>query len=336
MKKIFLLLFIMASALHGEFVYAQEILPVPIPIPGGEGGVGFDDLKFSLSLNKVLVPGGNTGQLVLIDPATQAITSIGTLRLQKDYRGGHGEGITSADEGGGFLFTIDRTALTVNVINPEKETVVSSAPLASGPDYVRYVEPARELWVTEPDQERIEIFSFSQNAEPGPYHVGFIAVPGGPESLVIDHARQRAYTHLWKGKTAVIDTKTHKVVEQWPNGCSGSRGIAVDVDKGFLFAGCAEGKAVVLDVNTGEILGSLSTGAGIDVIGYNQKRSHLYLAGAASATLSILDISAEGVPKLLGMYDTVKGAHCAVGDHLGGIWVCDPDRGQVLLFKDQF
>src|SRR3954466_8590861 len=36
---------------------------VAVPIPGGNGGVGFDDLGFSPALHRLLVPGGRTGNL---------------------------------------------------------------------------------------------------------------------------------------------------------------------------------------------------------------------------------------------------------------------------------
>lgn len=333
MKEIFFG-FILAFIL-GAFPAFAQTNQSAFKIPGGKDGVGFDDINFAQRLGKVLVPGGGTGELILIDPETKEMTSIGTLNSAKAYRGGHGEGITSADEGDGFLFTIDRTAITVNVIDPIKKMIVSSAPLSSSPDYVRYVETREEVWVTEPDSERIEVFSFSKS-EPVLKQLEFIAVPGGPESLVIDKAHQRAYTHLWEGITVAIDLKTHSIIEKWANGCSGSRGIALDESRGLLFIGCVEGKAVVLDVNSGKSLGVLETGSGIDVIGYNPKLSHLYLAGAKSATLSIVGISKEGMPKLLGVKDTVKGSHCVTGDNSDGIWICDPDHGRILFFKDEF
>lgn len=39
-----------------------------IKIPGGDAGIGFDDLRFSMKLGRVLVPSGRTGSLNLIDP----------------------------------------------------------------------------------------------------------------------------------------------------------------------------------------------------------------------------------------------------------------------------
>jgi hypothetical protein len=315
---------------------AEKTAPAIINIPGGERGVGFDDVNFASQMGKVLIPGGQTDRLLLINPRTQEIESIGLTEPQRNYNGGHGEGVTSADEGDGFLFTINRTAMTVNVIDPAKKTIVISAPLASSPDYVRYIDETHEVWVTEPGSGRIEIFIFSKDGEIALKHSGFLPVPGGSESLVIDRTRQRAYTHLWQEMTVALNLKTRTVIEKWPNSCSGSRGIALDEKRGFLFAGCVEGKAVVLDLNNhGKILGTLKTGLGIDVIGYNQNLSHLYLAGAQSATLSIISISEKGEPKLVGIKDTVKGSHCVTGDNLDGIWVCDPDHGRILFFKDE-
>jgi hypothetical protein len=83
----------------------------------GDLGVGLDDLRYSPALQSVLVPAGRTGSLDLIDPATGAVEAIR-----------------------GFAeFAIDRTRLSVDVIDPGERTIVASAPLAGGPDYVRFV-----------------------------------------------------------------------------------------------------------------------------------------------------------------------------------------------------
>jgi hypothetical protein len=134
-----------------------------------------------------------------------------------------------------------------------------------------------------------------------------------------------------------VDLKTRAIVAQWPNGCAGSRGIALDEKQGFLFAGCSEGKAVVLDTNTdGSQLSSLNFGSGVDVISYNPILKHLYIPGASSATMGILEVSTDGKLTLLGTADTASGAHCVTADDLGNAWVCDPDHGQLLLVKDPF
>jgi len=47
--------------------------------------------------------------------------------------------VTSADEGRGILFATDRDAKQLIVIDPKTLSIIATAPLASGPDYVRYV-----------------------------------------------------------------------------------------------------------------------------------------------------------------------------------------------------
>ena len=312
---------------------ADVLQSIPILMKGAEGGTGFDDLAFSTTLNKVIVPGGHTGRIFLVDPDTRKISIIEGLKVESGYKGGHGEGTTSADEGDGFIFAIDRSAMLVDVIDPIQKRIISSVALANGPDYVRYVKEIKEVWVTQPRSERIETFIFSAKTIPMLVPSGFIDVAGGPESLIIDHTRQRAYTHLWEGKTVVIDLHTHVIVKQWSNGCNSSRGIALDEKHGFLFAGCAEGKAVVMDTNKeGMQVSSLMTPSGVDVIDYNPKLAHLYLS---SSTLSVIAVSDRGKLSLLGTGKAAADAHCVTADDQGNIWVCDPDHGQLLLYRDR-
>src|SRR3954464_11568269 len=49
---------------------APKLKAEPVPLPGGEGGIGLDDLAFPPGLRQVVVPAGRTGKIVLIDPQT--------------------------------------------------------------------------------------------------------------------------------------------------------------------------------------------------------------------------------------------------------------------------
>jgi hypothetical protein len=197
--------------------------------------------------------------------------------------------------------------------------------------------PLCQLWVTEPDQQQIEVFTLPDAQKPMPERAAVIVVKGGPESLVIDPQRQRAYTHLWAAATVTIDLNNRTLIAKWPNGCDGSRRIALDEQRGWLFSGCAEGKAFVLDVtHDGRQMASLTVGAGVDVIDYNPTLAHLYLPGATSATMAIVGVSASGALSLLGTVATVTGAHCVAADTHATAWLCDPDHGQLLRITDPF
>jgi len=317
-------------------VGAEGLTVAPLTLPNGRGGIGFDDMGFSPSLRRVLVPAGRSGNLDLIDPDTLEVTPISGFSTRSAFGGGHGQGVTSADAGRGLLFATDRDARRLNVIDPKSRSVISTAPLASGPDYVRFVVATDEVWVTEPSAQRIEIFSLPSDGTPEPKHVDFISIPGGPESLLIDTKRERAYTHLWSDTTLAVDLKTRKLLAHWKNGCKGSRGIAMDDARGFLLVGCDEGKLSVLNLSTGAQLGQASSGDGVDIIAYNPQLHHGYLPGEESATLAVIGISSKGEATVLQTVKTARGSHCAAADDRGNVYICDPAAGGLLVLKDPF
>ena len=319
----------------GTLAASTAIAPKPLPLPGGEGGIGFDDMGFAPSLHLVMVPAGRSGNLDLIDPVSRKVTAIGGFSSSSSFGGGHGQGVTSADadQNRRLLFATDRDTKLLNVIDMKTRSVVATVPLASGPDYVRYVAATDEIWVTEPRAAKIEVFMIPATVVP-PGHVDAISVPGGPESLVVDNKRARAYTNLWTDTTVAIDLKSRKIVERWKNGCKGSRGIAMDAARGLLFVGCDEGKLSVLDLKTGAQLGSASSGSGVDIIAYNPRLAHAYLPGEESSTMAIVGISAKGTATVLATVPTAEGAHCAVADDRNQVYVCDPAKGRILVLAD--
>jgi DNA-binding beta-propeller fold protein YncE len=263
------------------------------------------------------------------------MSAIGGFSSSDWFQFWRGEtGIFSAAEGKGFIFVPDHGKRELDVVNLTVGGVVGTANLAGPPDYVRYVEATSEVWVTEPRNNQIEVFTFSALGLPMLRLSYVIPVSDGPESLVIDHANNRAYTNLGR-ETVAIDIAAHAIVSRWSNECQKSRGDAVDEQKGFLFVSCAEGKVSTFDINHGnKKVGSLAIDPGPDVISFNAKRSHLYVTSSENATLSVLWVSAQGELSLLAQAPTDKKAHCVVGDDQDNIWVCDPLLGQLLRFKD--
>jgi hypothetical protein len=325
-----------ALLLFPTLVLAQPEIapPVPLELSGGAGGIGFDDLWFATALHRVLVPAGRTGRLDLVDPSTRAVESIGGFSADETFGGGHGQGTTSADAGAGLLFATDRSRVEVVVIEPATRQITSATKLAARPDYVRWVEPLHEVWVTEPRAKRIERFTL---AERKLVVAGAIDVPGGPESLALDATRGRAYTHTWTDTTVVIDLAKRVEIARWRNGCQRARGIALDEPRGLLFVGGAEGRATVLDVaHDGRLLDTAPAGAGVDIIAYSSQLAHLYVPGGESGTLTIFGVSAAGKLERLGSVAVAADSHCVTADDARHAYVCDPQRGALLVVTDPF
>lgn len=307
-----------------------------IKIPGGKPGIGFDDIGYAAALQRMTVPAGATGNLVLVDPQTDALTVIPGVAAPpgkvKQFR----EGTSSAIYAEGYLFASDHDPVEVVAINPQTHAILGRTPLESGPDYVRYVARTHEIWVTEPGKAQIQVFKLSVTSKPVLTPETVIPIAGGPESLEIDNRRNRAYSNLWKDKTVEIELTTHKLLAEWPNSCKGSNGIAIDKEHDHVFVACGEGKVVTLaPAEHGKILASTSAGAGIDIISYSPRLHHLYVPGARAATLSIFKVSTAGVLKPLAVYQTAEHAHCVTNDNHGQVFVCDPLAGEILKIDDR-
>jgi DNA-binding beta-propeller fold protein YncE len=300
------------------------LLLVSIDLPSGKPGIGFDDLQYSPRLKKVLAPAGRSGKLDLIDPATGAVTSIGGFSTDKSFDGGHDFGITSVADTGSALAVTDRSSGELVLIEGDK--IATRTKLASGPDYVRWVPATKELWVTEPEAEQIEVFSAAGKS------LAKIAVKGGPESLAI--AGNTAYTHLWKGQTVEIDVTRRAITATYKNGCGGSRGIAVDDKNGLVFAGCSDGTLTAM--KHGKVVAKVKPIDGQDIIAWSPSKRHLYLAGSTSADMAIVKVGDDGKLTVLGKGAGAKGGHCVTTDDAGHAYVCDPAGGRLIVNADSY
>lgn len=343
MRKCFRLTAICAACLAGlALTVAAPVTAAPLLTPqaviriaGGEHGIGFDDIGYFPSLGTISIPAGQTGNLVLLDPASGKVAATYRITTPAISIYGREQGTSSAAYGNGYIFASDHGQPGVVVLDARDGKVLERVKLASGPDYVCYLESRRELWVTEPRAQQIQVFSIAPGPKPVITLNSIIPIAGGPESLVFDTDLNRAYTNLWKDKTLVIDTIAHKPVGEWNDPCKGPRGLALDAAKGFLFVGCTEGKVAVLDVNHGgKVLATEPSGAGIDIISDNPRSQHLYVPGARSASMTIFKVSPSGALHALAVYRTAKGAHCVTDDGKGRVFVCDPHAGTILEIKD--
>lgn len=308
----------------------------PVALPGVAPHAGFDDMGYVPELNRVVVPGGDTGALYLIAPADNAVTRLAQAAPAGPPKGRHDAGTTSAAYVDGYFVASDHPAQALSIVDAKTGKVAAHVPLAAGSDYVRYFAPVHQLWVTEPDAQQIQVFTV--HASSGKLRIapaGTISVPGGPEALVLDARRDRAYTNLWKQETLAIDVKTRKVVAHWRDGCEGPRGLALAPRHDLLFVGCSEGKATALDLaHGGKVVASAATGAGVDIIAWNPALQHLYVPGARSATLTILALAPGPRLRSVTTVATAKGAHCVATDGKRKAYVCDPAHGRVLAVTD--
>ncbi|HEX7348970.1 MAG TPA: hypothetical protein VF264_04920 [Rhodanobacteraceae bacterium] len=307
-----------------------------IAIPGGAHGIGFDDIGFAPALGRITVPAGATGNLVLIDPANDALAVIPNVSAPPSDGKQRREGTTSAIDAEGYLFASDHDPAEIVTIDPRSHAILARTPLQSSPDYLRYVARTHEIWATEPGKQQIEVFKLTTVPQPKLTADTTIHIAGGPESLEIDNARDHAFANLWHSKTVELSLTAHKVLAEWPNTCAHSHGIALDRADDHVFVGCGEGKVVALAADEGgKVIASAKAGAGIDIISYSPKLHHLYVPGAKAETLTIFKVAASGALTPTATYKTAPHAHCVTNDDAGHVFVCAPKIGTILQIDDR-
>lgn len=308
----------------------------PLALPGATVPGGFDDMAFAPAIDRVLVPGGASGALYAIDPASGAAAKVAQVTAPVEPVGGDDYGTTTAAYADGYYVANDHADRSIVLVAAASGEAIAHAKLASGSDFLRYVPSLGEIWVTEPDARQIEVFDADLSASaPTLTHVATIPVRRGPEGLLIDAADGRAYANDAAGHTMVIGLRARKVIARWPNSCRRSRGLALSAPRRLLFVGCKEGKAVALDIaHGGRVVGTAKTASGVDLIAWSPALGHLYVPGARSGALTILSVSGNGSMHRLARVATAKGAHCAASDGKDEVYVCDPRHGRVLAIRD--
>lgn len=303
--------------------YVDPIDAVPVELSGGDS-IAFDDLAYAPSLEKI-VAAGNDGRVHVVDPETNEVITIEGFG---DPRSAHG--------GDGLVFAVDRGEDTLIAASLETKSILGSVHLAGGPDYVRYSEALREVWVTEPGRGEIEVFSLAASGAPDQASSRSIQVIGGIEGLSFDHALRRAYTQQGAGPLAVIDIDAHEVIARWPTGCDGTHGIpVVDEARSLVVAGCDDTRAVVLDAaHDGRVIGSYAIDSGTSILGYSAMLGHLYLRGDPGTEVAVLDVKTDAPPVHLMSFRASNNGHGMAADPLGHVFVCDSARGRLLRFDD--
>jgi YVTN family beta-propeller protein len=102
--------------------------------------------------------------------------------------------------------------------------------------------------------------------------VATIALNGKPETPVPD-GKGRMYINIEdKNLLAVVDTKTNKVVGEWPMaGCDEPSGLDMDRDSGDIFAACGNKVMAIVDSTTGKLIATIPTGDGSDGLAFDPK-----------------------------------------------------------------
>jgi YVTN family beta-propeller protein len=131
-----------------------------------------------------------------------------------------------------------------------------------------------------------------------------IPLGGNPEFAAVDETAGRIYCNIEdKSEVAVIDADKHEVVAHWSLAPGeGPSGIALDAAHHRLFAGCHNKMMVMLDTESGKVVGTVPIGAGVDGCAFDDARQLAFASCGDGTTI----IAREEAPDKLTVLQTLK------------------------------
>lgn len=196
--------------------------------------------------------------------------------------GVHGVAV-AADLGLGFTSNGGANSVTVFKLD-SLEPVVTLA-VGVGPDALVYDTTTRKVFVANGKAHTLSVIDAVARKV-----TGSIALPGSPETAVVDGKGGLFVALEDRNAIAQVDTPTARLVGEHAVGsvCEEPAGLAIDQQAGLLYAGCHNHKLAIVDARSGKVVGSAPIGAGNDAVAYDAER-RLAFASNGDGTLTVIN-----------------------------------------------
>jgi DNA-binding beta-propeller fold protein YncE len=266
----FTLLFALLSALSasGQDVGALH-LEKEIPLPGVEGRI--DHFSADAAGQRLFIAALGNGSIEVVDIRRGERT--GEIKGLKEPQGVYYDSRTDrlyvATGGDGKLRIYDGKTLTLQ----------QTLDFGGDADNVRFDRQTGEIWVGYGNGGIGIVNSAGQR-------VGSVELGTHPESFQFEESGDRAFANVPKQfGVSVIDRQKHATVAKWGlGGALANYPMALDDAGRRLFVGCRlPSRLVVLDTNSGRIIGSFPTVGDTDDIFYDAARRLIYVIGGEGA-----------------------------------------------------
>lgn len=227
----------------GPYHFLKEI-PV-----GGDGG--WDYLSVDEAARRLYA--SHATKVVVIDMDQDEV--VGEIA---DTPGVHGIAI-APELGRGFVSNGGEAK--VSIVDLKTLRTLSRVDTGENPDAIVYEPEHQEVYAFNGRSQSATVFE-----GPTGKVVATVALGGKPEFAVADPKAGRVYNNLEdKSEVVAIDTKTHEVVKRWPiaPGAEAS-GMAFDAAHHRLFLGCGNKLMVMMDSESGKVVGTVPIGDRVD------------------------------------------------------------------------
>jgi DNA-binding beta-propeller fold protein YncE len=277
---------------------------------GGQGGWDYllsDDAAHRLYVThnaRVEVVDTTTGKPI---GAITGLKSTHGVALNPDGKTGY-----ISDGAGNAIVVFNRTDFSIQA------TVAAG----TNPDGIAFEPVTKTVWAFNGRSSNVSVLDTSSNKI-----VDTMPLPGKPEFPQAD-GRGSVFVNIEdKNEIMKFDASSRKPVATWPlAGCESPSGMSIDVAKHRLFSVCDGGKMVVVDYDSGKVLGLASIGDGPDAAGFDAKRGLAFSSNGGDGTLTIVESGKPGFP-VLQTVKTEQGARTMA---------LDASTGRVYLVTAEF
>jgi DNA-binding beta-propeller fold protein YncE len=269
---------ITSASLNLHAQEAKYVLDKKIALPG-DGS--YDYLSIDKLNNRLYVSHGTA--VNVIDLTTEKV--IGTI---DGMQGVHGIAIVNKVNKG---FISDGKGMAAVAFDLKTLQKVATIPLTNkGPDAIIYDSFSDKVFVFNGDSNNASIVDPKLLKQTGTLDLG-----GAPEFAVSD-GKGTIYNNLEdKNSLNIIDTKTLKVVKNYPLApCGGPTGIALDEKNHRLFTVCRQNKGMsVVDATSGNVITTIPIGAGVDAVAYDPETRLIIISNGDATTTIVKQLSAN-------------------------------------------
>ena len=282
-------------------------------IPLGGGG-GFDYLTADVASRRLFVAHSPNIDVYDLDK----LEKLGSV---DGVEGAHGA-IVVADVKKGFATSGKKNALIV--FDPATFKVIQEVKTDTGPDALLYVSTTKEVWtmnhraktITCVDADKLDVKATIQVGGTLEFPVEYPA-----KGLVFVNAEDESFVAQIDAKKHAMVTKLELAPAEKPTG------LAIDLKKGYLFAGC-DGKLAVLDTSSGKVIATPAIGDGCDAVAYDAERG-LAFASCGDGTTTVVREAKPGTFEVAAKIETEKGGRtCAFDSKTRKLWVAAGSRGK--------
>ncbi len=291
---------------------AVTAAPTPFKTEGHIAGPdgGWDYVNYDAARNKIYVTKGST--VFVIDLATG----------KTDPHFAEGKRLHAAVPvpGTEVMVLTDSGDNTAKIINAKTGALLAAIPTPKDADGAIYDAHSGYVLVGCGDGTSVAVIDPKAMKS-----VGVIDIGSPVEFLAVDGKGHGFINEEEKNEVAAFDIATMKMTASWPlPDCQRPTGLVYG--DGQLVAACGNGRAVVVDAETGKTLASLKVGVGPDAAMYDPKTKVAYVPSGMSGTMAVIPLSGPAKDTIIETVTTHLGARTgAVDTKTGRIYLPTAD-----------